>query len=253
VHKKQLAAGLLALTLTTALAACADDAEPTESSESSESSEPTESGEESTELEPLTDEQVQQALLSETVMGPDFTGAVPEEEEDNPAPGCLAALDDLDDLGAETEAKIEYTSTSEVGAPTLEHSVFSYTETDPITERIEQISTALDGCTSVQETDEEGTEYDLDVAMETEVTAEGADEQITLQAIGTVGAEGQEFALGVYMSSVRVENNVSVVIYSDIPEDEAASASDFEAYVNAATERLVTVAAGEEPAEEPLA
>ena len=246
MHKKQLAAGLLALTLTTTLAACADD-----DSGSSDSTEASESS--SSELEPLTDEQVQQALLSETVMGPDFTGAEPEEDEDNPAPGCLSALDDLDDIGAETEAEIEYTSTSEIGAPSLEHSVLSYTETEAITERIEEISTALDGCTSVQETGEDGTEYDLAVSLENGVTSEGADEQITLQAIGTVGSEGQEFTLGVYMSSVRVENHVSVIVYSDIVTDEAASESDFETYVNAATERLVTVAAGEEPVEEPLA
>ena len=244
MQKNRWAASLAALALTSlSLTACGgDDADSGSGSD-----------DESAELEVLTDDQAEQALLSETVMGADFTAAEPSEDSDDAAPGCLAALDDLDDIGAETEAEVEYASTSEVGLPSVEHSVFSYTETEPITARIEEVSTALDGCESVDETDEEGTEYALDLTVSTDTTSDQADEQITVEAVGTVVAGGQEFPIGVYMSSVRVDNHVSVIVFTDIPEDEAASSETFETYVNAGADRLAAVAAGEEPAEEPIA
>jgi hypothetical protein len=186
-------------------------------------------------------------------MGAEFTVAEPTEDSDEGAPGCLAALDDMDDIGAETEAEVEYSSTSEVGLPSVEHSVFSYTEVDPISARIEEVSTALEGCTTVEDTGEDGTAYLLDVSVSTETTSEGAEEQITVAAAGTITtAEGQELPIGVYMSSVRVENHVSVVVYTDIPEDEAATSAAFEAYVNAGADRLAAVAAGEEPTDDPV-
>lgn len=242
MQKNTLAAGLLALTLTT-LTSCGGAAEDSSSDGSGESAE----------LEVLTDEQAEQALLSETVMGETFTASEPaEDSDDDAAPGCLAALDDLDDIGAETEAKIQFTSTSDIGLPELEHDIFSYEDTDPISARIQEVVTALDGCTSVEETGEDGTEYALDVSLSTDTTTDNADEQITLQAVGTIFSAGQELPLGVYMSSVRVENHVSVVVFTDIPEDPEASAASFEDYVNAGADRLAAVAAGEEPSEEPI-
>jgi hypothetical protein len=243
VQKNRWAVSLAALALTS-LAACGggDD-----------SSDGAESGGAGEELEVLTAEEADQALLSETVMGSDFTAGEPSEDSDEGAPGCLSALDDLDDIGAETKAEVEYTSTSEVGLPTVEHSVFSYTEVEPISARIEEVRTALDGCDVVEETAEDGTEYLLDVSLSTDTTSDGADEQITLAATGTITAQGQEIPLGVYMSSVRVGNHVSVVVYTDIPEDEATTTAAFDSYVDAAAERLVAVAAGEEPAEELVA
>ncbi len=208
---------------------------------------------ESEELTVLTDEQAEQALLSETVMGADFTAGEPSESANDGAPGCLAALDDLDDIGAEIEAEVEYTSTSEVGLPSVEHSVYSYTEIDPISERIEEVSTALDGCDTVEETDEDGTEFTLDVTLSTDTTSEVADEQIALTAVGTVTSQGQQLPLGVFMSSVRVDNHVSVIVYTDIPDDEETTQAAFESYVDAAAERLAAVAAGDTPSEEPLA
>jgi hypothetical protein len=158
----------------------------------------------------------------------------------------------MDDIGAETEAEVEYTSTSEVGLPSVEHSVFSYTEVEPISARIEEVGSALEGCTTIEESDEDGTEYLLDVSVSTETTSEGAEEQVTVAATGTITADGQEIPLGVYMSSVRVENHVSVVVYTDIPEDEAVTSAAFESYVDAGAARLAAVAAGDEPTEEPV-
>jgi hypothetical protein len=242
VPKNRWAVSLAALALTS-LAACGGDSDSSSDDSGSDSG---------SELEALTSEQAEQALLSEAVMGADFTAGEPSEESDEGAPGCLAALDDMDDIGAETEAEIEYASTSEVGLPSVEHSVFSYTEIDPISARIEEVSTALEGCTTVEDTDEDGTEYLLDVSVSTETTSEGAEEQITVAATGTITAEGQEIPLGVYMSSVRVENHVSVMVYTDIPEDEAATSAAFGSYVDAGAARLAAVAAGDEPAEEPV-
>ena len=185
-------------------------------------------------------------------MGADFTAGEPSEDSSDGAPGCLSALDDLDDIGSETKAEVEYTSTSEMGLPTVEHSVFSYTEVEPVSARIEEVGTALEGCESVEETDDEGTTYALEVSLSTDTTSESADEQITLEAVGTVSRGDQEFPIGVYMSSVRVENHVSVVVYTDFPEDEAASSEAFAAYVTAGADRLAAVAAGEEPSEEPV-
>ena len=237
--KNRWAVGLAALALTS-LTACGGSDTEGSSEESS-----------SAELEVLTDEQAEQALLSETAMGADFTAGEPSEDSNDGAPGCLSALDDMDDIGSETKAEVEYTSTSEVGLPSVEHSVFSYTEVEPISARIEEVSTALEGCTTVNDTDEDGTAYLLDVTVDTETTSEGADEQITVAAAGTItSAEGQEIPLGVYMSSVRVENHVSVVVYTDIPDDDAVATAAFESYVDAGASRLAAVAAGDEPTEE---
>ena len=242
MQKNRWAVGLTVLVLTS-LAACGGDTEENGSGSADT---------ESSELEVLSAEEAEQALLPQAVMGEGFTAGEPSEESNEGAPGCLSALDDLDDIGSETKAEVEYTSTSEIGLPTVEHSVFSYTEIEPISARIEEVSTALEGCDSVEETDDEGTTYALDVTLSTDTTTEGAEEEITLEAVGTVSQGDQEFPIGVYMSSVRVENHVSVVAYTDFPEDEAASSEAFSSSVSAAAERLVAVAAGEEPADEPV-
>jgi hypothetical protein len=244
VNKTPLAAGLLALALTT-LTACGGDAEDSSGTDSSSSA--------SAELEVLTDDQAQQALLSEAQMGEGFTAAPPTEDESDSDMGCLNALDEMDDIGAETEAKIEFTAASDLGLPTLENDVFSYTEIDPISARIEEVTTALEDCTKVDVTNEDGTSFVLDVSVDTETTSADADEQVTLEASGTVSSGDQQLPIAIHMTSVRIENHVSVLVFTDVPDDEAESAATFDGYVTAATDRLAAVVAGETPDDEPLA
>lgn len=236
MNKSQVAAALLALALT-GLTSCGDDGSTGESAD----------------LEVLTEDQAQQALISETQMGDGFTSAEPTEEESDTDLGCLNALDEMDDLGAETEAKIEYTSTDASGLPALENDVFSYTDTERVSDRIADVSTALEGCDSVEATDEDGNSFSLAVSVDTETTSDSADEQVTLQATGTVGSGNKEFPIGLYMTSVRIENHVTVLVYTDMSEDSAASRAQFDDYVTVATDRLSAVVAGETPSDEPLA
>lgn len=246
MHKNRWAVGLAALALTSFTACGGGDAdEPADSGSTAES--------EGAELEVLSSEQVEQALIPQAAMGDEFTAVEPTEEEGDADLGCLSALDEMDDIGAEAEAEIEYVPADDSGFPSLENSVYSYSDTERISSRIEEVSTALGGCDSVDVTDDEGTRFQLDVSLESGVVTDGADEQVTLEASGTISAPGQEVPIVLHMSSVRVDNHVTVVVYSDLTEDVAQSGSEFDSYVSAATERLVAVAAGETPEDEPLA
>jgi hypothetical protein len=238
VNKTPLAAGLLALALST-LTACGDE-EPSDDAASAE-------------LEVLTDEQAEEALLSEAQMGEGFTAAEPTDSDSDTDLGCLNALDEMDDIGAETEAKVEYSATTRLALPSLENNVFSYSDLDPVTARFEEVTDALEGCTSVDVTDEEGTSFVLDVSVDSETTTEDADQQVTLQATGTITAGGQELPIAMHMTSVRIENHVTVLVHTDATDDTEGSAATFDTYVTAATERLAAVVAGETPADEPLA
>ncbi len=238
-----LAPGVLALALT-GLTACGDDTDASSGAP----------GGSSADLEVLTEDQAQQALLSEAQMGEGFTSAEPAEDDTaQPDMGCLSALDDMDDIGAESEAKIEYTSTSDSGLPSLENDVFSYPDTERISDRIAEVSSALEGCDAVEFTDDDGTSFSLDVSVDTDTTAEDVDEQVTLEATGTVASGKQRFPIGIHLSSVRIDNHVTVVIYTDMPQDQAESSAQFDGYVTAAAARLAAVAAGETPSDELLA
>ena len=241
MHKNRWAVGLAALALTSLAACGGDDTSGTTDSES-----PTE------ELEVLTAEEAELALIPESAMGETFVGTEPTDDDSETDLGCLSALNEMDDIGAETEAQIEYVPADESGFPALENSVFSYDETEVISNRMEEISTALEGCESVDVTDDDGTSFTLDVNFESGVTTDGADEQVTLEASGTISTPDQEVPISLYMSSVRVDNHVTVVIYSELSDDVEAGSTQFDSYVTAATDRLVAVAAGETPTDESL-
>ena len=234
-----LAAGVLVLALT-GLSACGGDTKDT----------PEASG--SPDVQLLTDDQAHQALISASQMGQGFTGAEPTEDDSNTDMGCLNALDDLDKLGSETEAKIEFTSTSSSGLPTLENDVYSYPDSERISSRIQDVVTALEGCDKVDVTGEDGTRFLLDVSVDTDTTSDKADEQVTLEATGTVSQGKQHFPIALHMTSARVDNNVTVVIFTDMPEDQASSSEQFDSYVTAATDRLAAVVAGQTPSEDQL-
>lgn len=239
--KTQLASGLALLALT-ALVSCGEDTK--ESPDASASSRG---------VQILTEDQAQQALISETQMGRGFTSAEPTEDNSDTDLGCLNALDDLDKLGSETEAKVEYTSTDTSGLPTLENDVYSYPDTQRISDRIRAVVSALDGCDKVDVTDKDGTRFVLDVSVDTDTTSPKADEQVTLEATGTVSQGKQQLPLALHMTSVRVDNNVTVVILTDMPDDPSASSAQFDSYVTAATDRLAAVVAGETPNDQQLA
>lgn len=247
MQKNRWAVGLAALALTSLTACGGSDAEDT--SDTTASGSPSEGAE----LEVLSSEEAEQALIPQAAMGEEFTAIEPSEEEGDADLGCLSALDEMGDIGAETEAEVEYVPADDSGFPSLESSVFSYTDTERISTRIEEVSAALDGCDSVDVTDDQGTRFQLDVSLENEVVTEGADEQVTLEASGTISSAEQEVPITLHMSSVRIDNHVTVVVYSDLTEDVTQSASEFDSYVSAATDRLVTVAAGETPEDGPLA
>lgn len=232
MQKNRWALGLAALALTSLTACGGEETEDTEDTE---------------EVEVLSSEEAESALIPESAMGEGFVATEPTEDETNMELGCLSALDEMDDLGAETEAAVEYVPADDSGFPALENSVFSYADPGVISARMEEISTALEGCDSVDVTDDEGTRFTLDVSFDDEVTASAADEQVTLEASGTISAPGQEIPITLHMSSVRVDNHVTVVIYSELSDDQAAASSEFDSYVTTAAERLVAVASGETP------
>lgn len=239
---KPWAVGLAALALLS-VSACGGTADENGDAAASESpsASPTE------ELEVLTEEQAEQALIPETTMGDEFKGIEPTDDDTEVDLGCLNALDELEELDAETEAEIEYVPADDSGFPALEHSVFSYSEPEVISDRIEEVTAALDGCDSVDVTDDEGTRFALDVSFESGATTDGADEQVSLQASGTIATPDQEVPISLYLSAVRVDNHVTAVIYSELSDDVTAGVEQFDSYVTEATARLAAVASGETP------
>lgn len=180
------------------------------------------SGDEAAAPDLLTQAEADQALLTLEDVGEGFEEVEPEDEDDADAGlGCLDAVE-LDEADADVEAEAQFDATNEFGLPSVLSSVASFSAQSTLEDALESFRSALEDCTSVDETDEDGTRFTLDVATDDTAT-DGVDEQLNLVATGTVFAGGLEVPFGFWVSVVRIGNDGAFVGYVDV---ESSSGQD---------------------------
>lgn len=195
--------------------------------------------------ERLTAEQATSALLTADNVGDVFEEQPEDDDEDEGGLGCLDAVagDDADDAPVSEERYFE--AQNDFETPTIGHNVASYDAVEDAEAAKDRFAEALEGCTEVDEVDDEGTRTRLELETQREVTdGLDVDDQVSVEALGDISSEGFELPVGFWFSAVRVDNHVSLVFVADLDTSFGENLDD---YVEVATARVRAVVDGEEP------
>lgn len=167
-----------------------------------------------------------------------------EEDGEDDELGCLSALDSIEDeVDSEYDVEVDFAMTNDFNLPGVNSTVSAFDTEESATKAMGLLRAGLEDCDRVDVTDpDDGTRIVLDVAL-VDALADGADEQITLTATGTINV-GMELEFGMWMSMVRIGNHTTMVGISDIG---TVAGDALDAYTDLAVERLVAVLDGEEP------
>lgn len=163
------------------------------------------------------------------------------DEDDNPQPGCLAAVASLSDLGAETETRQTFEWERELGSVLILSAVSSYDDEATIIDAMEELRSGLEGCRTVSETDEDGFRVDLELTGDKSPTNDEADEQVNLRATGTVTTGVDVFPSAAALTFARVANHLAVVAVVEFG-DALGAGGDVDDYYQTVIERLADAA-----------
>lgn len=191
----------------------------------------------------LSDAQAEEALLTQADVGDEFSEVPDEEDDDETTLGCLDEIEGItDEDAAEAEAEVTFEAVGETGLPTISSGVASFASEQELADAFDAIRAALADCTSIEETDEDGLRTFLELSTDEEQVSDSVDDQINIDAVGSISSGQFEAPLGFYVSMVRIDNNAAFVLYGDLSDVEPDTRDD---YVESAVDRLTAVAAGE--------
>lgn len=193
-------------------------------------------------VEPLTEDQIAQAVLQSENLGDGWTSA-PSTDDDSEAPGCLADIDTLTEgLVKKDKAGTEF---DHGDALSVESTVTAYEDEVSLAAVFDQVQEAVAACTTVSGPDGDGNQWDITLATNTDALYDGVDDQYTLTASGTI-TTSDGTAVDVYLeqTAARLGPNVSSVSTFDISD----RTTEHGAWTQIAVDRLISVANGEEPA-----
>lgn len=203
----------------------------------------------SEELSVLTEDQLEQVVLSGNALGPGFKKVESSEDEDDGDLGCFNDLSDEFDEADKVDAPsvdADYEAITDFELPSLTMSAVSFDDIATANDGIDRFRDAIDGCDSVNVTDEEDVTTQLDITVEDAPYTNLVDEQLNIVAVGTVNS-GLEFPIYLGFTIARVDNNLVFLAFSDLVED-AGNAT--RTYATSLIERLTAVAAGDEPSDD---
>lgn len=192
----------------------------------------------------LSEDQVASAAIGLDNLGEGWTEEPADEEEDSPAPGCLGEIDQVTETD-EPAAEVEKTyGHGEISLPRVQSGVATFDDEDSVASAFDDVQVALADCTTVEGTDEEGTEYNLTLTYDDSATGDAVDDQLNLVAAGTILTPGgQEVSLSLHMTMARIDNNVALIATSDFSDPATLHASVSQIGID----KLAAVVAGEEP------
>jgi hypothetical protein len=223
-------------------------------------------GEEPAQLNPRTasfavldDARAELALLSQGNLGaafePDPSNGSDdglEDPEGELPTGCDAdvAFDDrLDPEGlALGDADIDYWLIDDVRLMAVTSAVNSFGDDSTAEAAFDALYEDIGECTHFEEVSPDGSEtMVIDVTVDTDTATEDVDDQFDMVGGGAWSFDGQSIPLGVGFAIARAGSNVTMVMLLSIgvTEDNELLAP----YTEIAADRLVTVAAGETPAD----
>ena len=192
-----------ALVLALSLAACGggDDSEPETKAD---------------EVTVLTEDEATAALLTIDDVGEGFTESGPSEEEDDSDLGCLSGINVLSDVENETEVENNFDQESDTALRSVLTGVNSYVDTATIEDAFADFRTSLEGCETVDVTEESGLNINLAVTVEDEPGLGEADDQIRLDGTGSIANQGQTYSYDLTFVASRIGNNLTVVGLIDV-------------------------------------
>jgi hypothetical protein len=211
----------------------------------------------STKEGPLTQAQLDEALLTVENLSPEFEvdeGDDDDDDEAGPDWGCLdfdsVGGDDGDLSGGLPEGERDFAASDEPGIPGIFQVVTALPDEGAARAGLDQFDTIASDCESVDTTEDDGTRWQFDVRSDHETWADDVDQQINLNAAGTVELSGLELPLQIHLTLVRIDNAVIMLGFFDMADDVGTTPRDL---VGAAAARLASVLAGESvPEAEPL-
>jgi len=208
-------------------------------------------GDASRELSPR---KVDLALLTEDDLGGPFQQAEDEDHEFDSGVdsydarfGCLTAIDVLDNKANDpADASHEYDTGNDDALTSVLTAVISYRSADVAEAAMDDFDRGLTRCQPVDETDDDGTRWQIDPQTDTDVRVDGGQRQTTVSGIGMFsgGPADIDGSLALFGTAVRVDNNVVVVVMGDLTDDLGEAPDDV---TQAAVDRLAAVAANEDP------
>jgi hypothetical protein len=194
----------------------------------------------------LTQEQAEQALLTLENLGDEFRVDAEEGDSGTSDMGCLSALGDVENLDAAVEAEASYEYADEMGTPAIYNSVASFEQTSEVTAAFDEVKVALESCTQVDVTDDDGLRMQLDVDVDDQKTTTDVDDQVNILASGSASADGLELPFSFGVSLARVDNNTTMVGVVGVGE---FGLELLDGYTEIAVDRVVAVAGGQDPPE----
>ncbi len=192
----------------------------------------------------LSDEQLEQVVLTPENLGEGWTERSTDEEDDSDeGPGCLADIDEVTESVEEAGEVDKSFVYGDAGVPQVESGASTFDDEGAITNAFDEVQAALTNCTSATGTDD-GTTYDLTLTTD-DTAAEGVDDQVNLVANGTISdASGNNIEISLHLTMARVGSTVVTIGTTDFSDISAAH----ETYAQIGIDRLIAVVAGEEPA-----
>lgn len=184
----------------------------------------------------LSESDAEAALLA-TDDVPEGFAEIDDDDDETPSPGCLAAIDTLSEVDAETETERTFEMETETGASQILSAVNSYDDEDTIVDALEQFRSDLEGCGTISETDDEGFTVDFELTVDEDSTNDAADEQVNLLATGTLSAGPDVFPTVAAFTIGRVANSLAVVAVFEFG-DSLGTGGDVDAYYQIVVDRL---------------
>lgn len=200
-------------------------------------------------VEVLSELEVTSALMVESNLGGLFK-VEPETQDDNDdddGPGCLADVSDFlndDSDDAETTAERDFEAVDENTNVSVSNKVFSYSTTAEAEKAIDGVMAALEDCTEVAESDDDGYTYELEVTSDDEKSEDSVDDQVNSVTSGTISIDDQSGEIALYLSLVRVDNNITAVSAVTLDSELPGPITDL---VEVVTDRLAAVVDGKQP------
>jgi hypothetical protein len=199
----------------------------------------------------LSKAELKSALISADDLGSAFEVDDSDDDDDDTVLGCLNGMDELDKLTKpERDAEIAFEAEEEPNVPAVFSTVGSFEKEADAAKVLTRFSDAVEDCTKIDVTDDDGFRMQLDVSSNSDKVDDGADGQVNLEAVGTAGGQGIEIPFVLRFSAIQIDNHVALVGFVTMAEDLGADADALE---QRAYDRLAPVAAGKKvPDLEPL-
>ena len=148
------------------------------------------------------------------------------EDDDTFAGTCLADVGEFSDaLGFEpdVESEVNLTAGGDAGQTFVGSQVEGYADASQVGPAFADFTDTLQSCTSVQTTDADGVEYDLQIAYDDSVDLPGAEDQLRVEMTGTIAAGSESYDLTFRFVVALLDRFISIVGVNAVGDDATAT------------------------------